>query len=52
MTTKVVYLPLDERPCNNFYPQQVADHLKVQSVFLPWSRMFEVAFALETGGVR
>ncbi|MGG6311791.1 DUF4127 family protein [Paenibacillus macerans] len=24
MTTKVVYLPLDERPCNLLYPQQLA----------------------------
>ncbi|TYA10989.1 DUF4127 family protein [Paenibacillus faecis] len=40
-----------DRFAEEYLSGQVADRLKVQSVSLPWRRMFEVAFAIETGGV-
>lgn len=32
MTTKVIYLPLDERPCNWLYPQQLAAMTDLQMI--------------------
>lgn len=51
MTTKIIYLPLDERPCNWLYPQQLAAMTDLEMIIPPIERLGRKKQRADLGGL-